>query len=74
MSSYGKKTRNPGYRPGDNWIICDVCGFAIYGSEAKDRWDGLVVCKEDWEPRHPQDFVRARKDKQKIDVSGSGDT
>lgn len=21
-----------------------------------------MVCKEDWEPRHPQDFVRAKAD------------
>lgn len=24
-----------------------------------------MVCPEDWEPRHPQDLVRGRKDKQK---------
>ena len=73
MSSHGKKTRNPGYRAGDNWVICDRCGFAIYGSQAKTTWDGLVVCPEDWEPRHEQDFVRSRKDKINVDIKGSGD-
>lgn len=26
------------------------------------RWDNLFVCKEDWEIRHPQDFVRGVPD------------
>jgi len=63
MSAHGKHTANPGYKPGDNWVECDVCGMDIYASDSKKRWDGLVVCPEDWEVRHPQDFVRARKDK-----------
>jgi hypothetical protein len=29
-------------------------------------WDGLFVCKADWETRHPQDFVRGRKDVQNV--------
>ena len=40
-----------------------MCGFDYYASDMKLRWDGLWVCKDDWEPRHPQDFVRARADK-----------
>ena len=74
MSSYNKKTRNPGYKAGDNWVICDKCGFAIYGSEAKETWDGLVVCPEDWEPRHPQDFVRGKRDNIKVDKNGSSNS
>ncbi len=27
-------------------------------------WDGLWVCREDFETRHPQDFVRGRADNQ----------
>lgn len=38
---------------------CDVCGFKLKASQLKKRWDGLMVCKEDWEPRHPMDFYRA---------------
>jgi len=63
MSSHNKHTANPDYKPGDNWVECDVCGMDIYASDSKKRWDGLIVCPEDWEIRHPQDFVRARKDK-----------
>ena len=63
MSSHNKHTSNPDFNPGDNWVECAVCGMDIYASESKTRWDGVIVCPEDWEPRHPQDFVRARKDK-----------
>jgi hypothetical protein len=55
--------KNPGYKPGDHWFTCDVCGFEYRASEAKKRWDNLWVCKYDWEPRQTQDFVRGRKDK-----------
>ncbi len=62
-SDRSKRTRNPGYKAGDNWLICDVCGCTVYSSDALQRWDGMVTCKQDWEPRHEQDFVRARKDR-----------
>jgi hypothetical protein len=38
---------------------CDRCGRNRKGDELKKTWDGLWVCAEHWEPRHPQDFVRA---------------
>ena len=56
-------TRNPGFKPGENWTECVVCGFDYYASTMKLRWDGVWVCPDDWETRHPQDFVRARADK-----------
>ncbi|MGH7745394.1 MAG: hypothetical protein ACREQ5_11470, partial [Candidatus Dormibacteria bacterium] len=46
--------------------ICDVCGFMRKSGEIKLRWDGLMVCKEDWEPRQPQDFVRGVPEKQDL--------
>lgn len=58
------KPRNPGYKPGDHWVICDVCGWAYRHSDMKRRWDGAVVCKEDWEIRHPQDFLKAQPEDQ----------
>jgi len=54
------------YKSGDWLIICDSCGKKIKASESKQRWDGFVVCKEDWEPRHSLDFIRARADKQSV--------
>lgn len=54
--------KNPGYIPGQNWCICDVCGFDFRAGQMRRRWDNLLVCPEDWEPRHPQDFVRGVRD------------
>ena len=48
------------FKLGEWNAICPVCGFKRKSGEMKLRWDGQYVCKEDWEPRHPQDFVRAR--------------
>lgn len=43
-------------------MICAVCGRKVKSDEIKKRWDGVFVCKEDWEPRHPLDFIRAIND------------
>lgn len=51
------------YRSGDWWAICDVCAKKVKSSKIKQRWDGLLVCPEDFEHRHPQDFIRVRQDK-----------
>jgi len=56
------KPRNPGYLPGDHWGVCDVCGLVYRQQDLRLRWDNAVVCKYDWEPRHPQDFLRARNE------------
>ena len=56
------KPRNPGFQNGNHWGVCDVCGFTYRQSGLKRRWDGAVVCKEDWEVRHPQDFLKARQE------------
>jgi len=54
------------YRPGDHYIICDVCGFKVRSSASRARWDGARVCEKDWEPRHSQDSVRGRVDRQRV--------
>lgn len=72
MSAHGKHSSNPGYKAGDNWVTCDICGMDIYASDSKTLDDGqgkLIVCPEDWNVRHPQDFVRARKDKIAADIT-----
>ena len=38
--------------------ICDVCGFKFKAAQLRERWDGLRVCEEDWETRHPQELIR----------------
>jgi len=44
-------------------LICDRTGRVIPAEEAREEWNGLVVHKSEWEPRHPQDFVRARPER-----------
>ncbi|MFB6449254.1 hypothetical protein [Bradyrhizobium tunisiense] len=56
----------PSYIAGDFWRICDRCGFRKRASQTFRTWDGLYVCNEDFETRHPQDFVRGRKDIQNV--------
>ena len=51
------------YISGEWNVICDVCSKKIKANEAKHRWDGLIVCPDDWEQRQPQDFVKAKIDK-----------
>lgn len=50
------------YVKGDYKTTCDVCGRRYLASQLRQRWDGLMTCKDDYEERHPQDFVRARVD------------
>jgi hypothetical protein len=44
---------------GDYNAVCFECGFKFKASELKRHWKGYHVCSNCWEPRHPQDFVRA---------------
>lgn len=46
--------------------ICDICGFKFKAYQLRERWDGLRVCKEDFEFRHPQDMIKIPKDNQSI--------
>jgi hypothetical protein len=54
----------PRYDSGSWNVICDQCGRQYKANELKLRWDGLMVCSGDWEPRQPQDFVHGVADKQ----------
>ena len=64
---------------GDYNALCDVCGFKFKSCDLKKRWDGYMVCKEDWESRHPSDFFRAPKEDTSVpwtrtDAAESGGT
>lgn len=54
------------YIAGDFWRICDRCGFRYRASQTFQTWDGLYVCRDDFETRHPQDFVRGTRDNQVV--------
>ena len=47
------------YAPGDWNAACYECGRKRKGSELVKHWQGYWVCREHWEPRQAQDFVRA---------------
>ena len=34
--------------------IYDRCGFEVKYLELKEEWNGLLVCQECYEPKHPQ--------------------
>lgn len=46
------------YKRGCWNVVCQVCGSQCKSDEIKKRWDGVLVCKDDWEPRHILDFIR----------------
>ena len=59
------------YRPGDHYVICDICGFKKYASECRMTWNNLYVCSDScWEPKHPNlTPPRPRKEMQKVAVN-----
>lgn len=50
------------HRVGDYLVMSDISGRVFYASEMRKTWDGRICHWTEWEPRHPQDFVRARKE------------
>jgi hypothetical protein len=43
-------------------VICDRCSMKFKSVDIKEEWNGLKVCKDCWEPRHPMDFQKGFKD------------
>ncbi len=56
------------YRHGKWRVQCDRCGHDFHSDQLYKTWDGLMVCKinDCWEPRQPQDFLRAVRDDQSV--------
>lgn len=55
--AYRTKDQNT-YVHGEWNAICDVCGFKFKSSDLREQWNGdikLMVCKDDYESRHPMD-------------------
>lgn len=57
------------FKPGDNWIVDDVTGLRVRSSKARTQWDGTVVDRKYFTPRHPQESVRGRRDDQSVDIN-----
>lgn len=54
------------FKKGEWNAICDRCGGKFKSSQLRKTWDGFYVCRDDYEPRHPQDFLRGVKDNQSV--------
>jgi hypothetical protein len=57
------------YAHGQWNTICDRCGFRYKSVQLRSEWTGLKTCcgagtNNCWEARHPQDFIRGKKDDQ----------
>lgn len=53
---------------GDYNCICDSCGRKFKASTMRKRWDGLFVCEEDFEIKHPQLSLKVHADKQMVPI------
>lgn len=62
-------SRGWSYKSGDWWVTCGVCGKQTRASKIKKRWDGFLVCPEDYETRHPQDLIKHRAEKTSVPFS-----
>jgi len=51
------------YQAGEWNIRCMICDRKIKSGSIMKRWDGLLVCPDDYENRHPMDFLRARQER-----------
>src|SRR5690606_14401946 len=49
-------------RDGDYLCVCDRSGMTFWRSQMRKEWTGLLVYEGFWEPRHEQDFIRARRE------------
>lgn len=54
------------YISGDNWLIDDRSGARIRRSESRKEWNGAIVHEDDFEERHPLDFIKGRRDNQTV--------
>lgn len=52
------------YADGDYNAICSMCGHKFKASMLRRHWQGQWRCENCWEPRQPQDFVKATPDVQ----------
>lgn len=62
------------YVHGSHNVICDRSGFKVKAGQTRLEWNGSRVRLQDWERRHPQDFLRAVSDSQAVDNPRPGAT
>lgn len=49
-------------RDGEHLVVCDRSGFTVWSGDTVREWNGLRVYKGFAEARHPQDFLRSRRE------------
>lgn len=57
------------FKSGSYNMVCDRCGFEFKSHQLRKDWQGLMVCRKDYEPRHPLDFIRTRPEKASVPVA-----
>ena len=54
------------YRKGQHNLIDDFSGFKVKSGDVKKNVYGYMVDASNYEPRHPQETLRVRGDKQSV--------
>lgn len=57
------------YVPGSFYRICDRTGFKVRSFNTRQEWNNLIVRKDVWEIRQPQDFVKGIPDNQTVPLA-----
>lgn len=60
------RQRGVQYKPGSFYRSDDRSGFTRRAEDTKQEWNSLIVGKNLWEERQPQDFVRGVPDDQTV--------
>lgn len=47
-------------------VICQRCGFEYKNWQLQKEWTDLMVCEYCYDPRHPQDYVKAMPDDMRV--------
>lgn len=61
-------SRDRNYQDGDNYLIDDITGQKIRASDAVKMWNGLWTHQDNYNDRHPQDFVKALADHEAAEI------
>ena len=54
------------YKMGDWYALCDRCQKKFYASQLKKEWTGWRVCKSCFDPKHPQESLKGKKDNENV--------
>jgi len=57
------RKKDPEFVTGDHNVIDDYTGFKVKASTLKPQWDGFRTQASNLSERHPQDFIRATKER-----------